>query len=207
MTKVYTFFWGRLYRNIFNRDPLPCLDSLYFQVPSVERSHRGWTLLYGLLAGSLTLSKVLAVRYIPVSTTECLEMTTNLVTAPVLNRVLASEKPSLLTMLYVLLCCCGVVFIIQPPGLFPNTTLSTLNIGSLISEACDVPAEHKDLFEETVNILTTEKHTHVHLSLTQLPSLLHSANSSFSFNALSCDESKLEQIEYYSHNAWLGMYV
>ncbi len=82
-----------------------------------------------------------------------------------------------------------------------------LNIGSLISEACDVPAEHKELFVETVNIFTTEQHTHVHVSLTQLPSLLHSANSSFPLNALSCDESKLEQLEYYSQNAWLGMYL
>ncbi len=167
-------------------------------------------MLYGLLAGYLTLSKFIAVNFIPISMTQCLTLTANLVTAPVINRVLVSEKPSFSTVVYVLLSICGVVLMIQPPGLFTNTTLSTLNIAKLMSEACNVPPQDKHLFEHTIKMWTTENGEHGSISLSHIRSLMYSDNSSsyipHFFNLSMCDETKLEEFQYYEQNAWLGMY-
>ncbi len=145
--------------------------------------------------------------------TQCLTMTTNLITAPVINRVVASDRPSISTVIFIVLCICGVVFMVQPPGLFPNTQLSTLNIASLLSEACNIPVQDKNLFEQKVKIWASENVTHGGMSLNDIvTSLLDSANSSthlrhlaLSLNVSSCDQTKLDQFDYYAQNAWLGM--
>ncbi len=87
-------------------------------ITQVPRPQWGWTLLYGILVGYLTLSKFVAVNFIPVSTTQCLTITVNLITAPIIFRIVGSEKPTVMTLINILLCTLGVIFMVQPPGMF-----------------------------------------------------------------------------------------
>ena len=103
----------------------------------VPRPQWGWTMLYGILIGYLTLSKFVAVNFIPVSTMQCLTITVNLITAPILFRIVGSEKPTIMTLINILLCTVGVIFMVQPPGLF--LSLSAVNQGDNIFGSVCLP--------------------------------------------------------------------
>ncbi len=106
--------------------------------------------------------------------------------------------------------------------MFPNAPLSTLNVGRLTSEACGIPAEERDVFEQTVRIWVADDMKHHRGSLKQLVSSHHTNSSDeqsydpanisshkphlpLSVNVSTCDQDKLEEFEYYAENAWLGI--
>ena len=57
-------------------------------------------------------------------------------------------------------------------GLFPhNDGLSTLNVGWLASEACDIPAHERKSFEKSINDLVKDDIKHHRSSLKHLATL------------------------------------
>ena len=93
---------------------------IFKRLPKIPRHEIPYLALFGIFILVDNISIYAAVTFLPLSTCQCIIITSSIVSGLILFAVFYNDRVTVRSICLALLCACGVVLVVQPPFIFPS---------------------------------------------------------------------------------------